>query len=62
MAQRDSSTLVGAWAVGPLASEWIHTFVLAIKAQIPVEVLRDTVMQFPTFSEGVPAAIDALEI
>jgi pyruvate/2-oxoglutarate dehydrogenase complex dihydrolipoamide dehydrogenase (E3) component len=28
-------TLVGAWAVGPLASEWIHYAALAIKAELP---------------------------
>ena len=33
--------LVGAWAVGPLASEWIHLAVLAIKTEIPVAVLRE---------------------
>ncbi len=43
--------LLGAWGVGPLASEWIHQASLAIKAQIPLAVLADSVMQFPTFSE-----------
>jgi pyruvate/2-oxoglutarate dehydrogenase complex dihydrolipoamide dehydrogenase (E3) component len=43
--------VLGAWAVGPLASEWIHQAALAVKAQIPLGVLADSVMQFPTFSE-----------
>ncbi|MDO8210352.1 NAD(P)/FAD-dependent oxidoreductase [Conexibacter sp. CPCC 206217] len=43
--------LVGAWAVGPEAGEWIHTPALAIKAAVPLAVLRDFVPQFPTFNE-----------
>lgn len=54
--------LVGAWAVGPLASEWIHTAVLAIKAEIPIAVLRDTIIQFPTFSETMLLAVDRLPL
>ena len=48
--------LVGAWAVAPLASEWIHQAVLAVRAEIPVPVLKDTIAQFPTFSEAFGAA------
>lgn len=44
--------LVGAWAVAPLAAEWIHVAVLAIRAEIPLGVLADTIAQFPTYSEG----------
>jgi len=54
--------VVGAWAVGPLAGEWIHTAVVAIKAKVPVTVLRDTIIQFPTFSEGLVTAADRLEL
>jgi pyruvate/2-oxoglutarate dehydrogenase complex dihydrolipoamide dehydrogenase (E3) component len=43
--------LLGAWAIGPLASEWIHQAALAVKAQIPLGMLADSIMQFPTFSE-----------
>jgi len=43
--------LLGAWSIGPLSSEWIHQAALAVKAQIPLAVLADSVMQFPTFSE-----------
>jgi dihydrolipoamide dehydrogenase len=58
----DSSrqVLVGAWAVAPLAGEWIHSAVLAIRAEIPVPVLKDTIAQFPTFSEGFGAALRSL--
>jgi dihydrolipoamide dehydrogenase len=52
--------LVGAWAVAPLAGEWIHTAVLAIRAEIPVTLLRDTIAQFPSYSEAFGAALRAL--
>ena len=45
--------LVGAWAVAPLASEWIHVAALAIQARVPLEVLLDNVAQFPT-CRGLP--------
>jgi pyruvate/2-oxoglutarate dehydrogenase complex dihydrolipoamide dehydrogenase (E3) component len=54
--------LVGAWAVAPLAGEWIHQAVLAIRAEIPVAILSDTIAQFPTFSEAFGAALRALPI
>ena len=62
LADRDRGTLVGAAAVGPLAGEWIHTLVLAIKAEIPIATLRDTIFQFPTFSELVKTAARRLEV
>ena len=57
---RQRQVLVGAWAVAPLAGEWIHTAVLAIRAEIPVSVLKDTIAQFPSFSEAFGAALRAL--
>ena len=53
---------VGAWAVAPLAGEWIHYAALAVKAQIPLEVLSDTVAQFPTYTEIYEKAIAKLEL
>jgi dihydrolipoamide dehydrogenase len=57
---RARDVLVGAWAVAPLAGEWIHTAVLAIKAEVPVSVVKDTIFQFPTFSEAFGLALRAL--
>ena len=57
---RQRQVLVGAWAVAPLASEWIHTAVLAIRAEIPISVLKDTIAQFPTFSEVFGFALRSL--
>ena len=62
LADARRATLVGAFAVGPLASEWIHMAVLAVKAQIPLEVLRDTIAQFPTFSEALITAVRELDV
>lgn len=56
----DSEKLVGAYAVGPEAGEWLQQAALAIRAQVPVDVLRDTIQPFPTFSEIYVDAIKAL--
>lgn len=54
--------LVGAVAVGPEAGEWIGQLTLAIRAEVPVDVLRDTIQPFPTFSEAVYFAARDLEL
>jgi dihydrolipoamide dehydrogenase len=61
LADRDREVLVGAWAVGAQASEWIHYAALAIKTEAPLAVLRDSVAQFPSFTEGYLYALDRLE-
>ena len=61
IADRERQVLIGAWAVAPLAGEWIHHAVLAIKAKIPLSVLEDTVAQFPTFSEAYLKGVEGLE-
>ncbi len=45
--------LVGAVAVGPEAGEWLQQVCLAIRAEVPVDVLRDTIQPYPTFSEAI---------
>jgi dihydrolipoamide dehydrogenase len=62
LADRRRGVLVGAWAIGPLAGEWIHPYAVAIKAEISIEVLRDSVAQFPTYSEGMVMAARLLEL
>ena len=57
---RARNVLVGAWALAPLASEWIHQAVLAIRAEVPLDVLEDTVAQFPSYSEALGAALRSL--
>lgn len=60
LADRDRRVLVGAWALGPQASEWIHTAALAVREQIPVDQLLDQVAQFPTYNEGYLQALQRL--
>jgi pyruvate/2-oxoglutarate dehydrogenase complex dihydrolipoamide dehydrogenase (E3) component len=60
VADRTEQRLLGAYAVAPLASEWIHQAALAIRARIPLPVLLDQVAQFPTYSEAYLAALEAL--
>ena len=62
VADRARGVLIGAWAVAPLASEWIHTASLAIRAEVPIETLLDGIAQFPTFSEGYLGALERLEL
>jgi pyruvate/2-oxoglutarate dehydrogenase complex dihydrolipoamide dehydrogenase (E3) component len=52
--------LVGAYALGPEAGEWLQQATLAIRARVPIEVLRDTIQPFPTFSEIYVEALKAL--
>jgi pyruvate/2-oxoglutarate dehydrogenase complex dihydrolipoamide dehydrogenase (E3) component len=61
VADRERQVLVGAWAVAPLAGEWIHLAALAIRAAIPLDVLVDQVAQFPTYTEAYVKAIESLE-
>jgi pyruvate/2-oxoglutarate dehydrogenase complex dihydrolipoamide dehydrogenase (E3) component len=56
----DGKQLTGAYALGPEAGEWLQLATLAIRARVPLEVLRDTIQPFPTFSEIYVAALKAL--
>jgi dihydrolipoamide dehydrogenase len=56
----DGERLTGAYALGPEAGEWLQQATLAIRAHIPLDVLRDTIQPFPTFSEIYVAALKAL--
>ena len=56
----DGEVLTGAYALGPEAGEWLQQATLAIRARVPVEVLRDTIQPFPTFSEIYVGALKAL--
>src|SRR5256885_14990652 len=57
VADRKRRVLVGAWAVSPLASEWIHQAVLAVRAEVPLDVLADTIPGFPSYSEAMTMAV-----
>jgi pyruvate/2-oxoglutarate dehydrogenase complex dihydrolipoamide dehydrogenase (E3) component len=56
----DGERLTGACALGPEAGEWLQQATLAIRAHVPLAVLRDTIQPFPTFSEIYVATLKAL--
>jgi pyruvate/2-oxoglutarate dehydrogenase complex dihydrolipoamide dehydrogenase (E3) component len=56
----DGQRLTGAYALGPDAGEWMQQATLAIRARVPLDVLRDTIQPFPTFSEIHAFALKAL--
>ncbi len=51
----------GAYALGPEAGEWLQQATLAVRAQVPLPVLRDVIQPFPTFSEIYVAGLKALQ-
>ncbi len=61
LADTQRQVLVGAWAVGPQATEWIHTAALAVREHVPLDRLRDQVPQFPTYNEAWLEAFKALK-
>src|SRR6266851_4283121 len=56
----DGERLTGGYALGPEAGEWLQQATLAIRARVPLQVLRDVIQPFPTFSEIYVAALKAL--
>jgi dihydrolipoamide dehydrogenase len=56
----DGERLTGAYALGPEAGEWLQQATLAIRARVPLDILRDTIQPFPTFSEIYVDALKAL--
>jgi dihydrolipoamide dehydrogenase len=56
----DGERLTGAYGLGPEAGEWMQQATLAIRARVPLTVLRDVIQPFPTFSEIYSDALKAL--
>ncbi len=56
----DGERLTGGSALGPEAGEWMQQATLAIRARVPLLVLRDVIQPFPTFSEIYVDALKAL--
>jgi pyruvate/2-oxoglutarate dehydrogenase complex dihydrolipoamide dehydrogenase (E3) component len=56
----DGERLTGAYALGPEAGEWLQQATLAIRARVPLDVLRDVIQPFPTFSMIYWDALKAL--
>ena len=60
-ADRARRVLVGAIAVGPEAGEWLGQLTLAVRAEVPLDVLLDTIQPYPTFSEAIFSAAQELD-
>jgi pyruvate/2-oxoglutarate dehydrogenase complex dihydrolipoamide dehydrogenase (E3) component len=56
----DGERLTGAYALGPEAGEWLQQATLAIRARVSLDILRDVIQPFPTFSEIYVDALKAL--
>ncbi len=56
----DGTRLTGAYALGPEAGEWLQQATLGHPRARPLDVLRDTIQPFPTFSEIYADALAAL--
>src|SRR5918996_204778 len=48
----DGARLTGAYALGPEAGEWLQQATVAIRARVPLAVMRDVIQPFPSFSEA----------
>jgi pyruvate/2-oxoglutarate dehydrogenase complex dihydrolipoamide dehydrogenase (E3) component len=57
----DGERLVGAYAMGPEAGEWLQQATVAIRARVPLSVLFDVIQPFPTFSEAFLSTLSELE-
>ena len=57
---RARGVLVGATLVGPTAGERIHEMAVAIRAQVPLATLADTIHAFPTFSRDFESVFDGM--
>ena len=60
-ADPERRVLVGALAVGPEAGEWLGQLTLAVRGEIALRVLLDTIQPYPTFSEAIFNALLALD-
>jgi pyruvate/2-oxoglutarate dehydrogenase complex dihydrolipoamide dehydrogenase (E3) component len=61
-ADPERRVLVGAPIVGPEAGEWLGQLTLAIRAETPIDLLRDTIQPYPTFSDAIHFALRDLPI
>jgi pyruvate/2-oxoglutarate dehydrogenase complex dihydrolipoamide dehydrogenase (E3) component len=58
----DGERITGAHALGPEAGEWLQQATVAIRAQVPLEVMDDVIQPFPTFSEVFLNALQELRV
>jgi dihydrolipoamide dehydrogenase len=56
IADRESRVLLGAGAVGPAADSWLTEATVAIRAQVPLQIMADVIRPFPTYAEAFTTA------
>jgi pyruvate/2-oxoglutarate dehydrogenase complex dihydrolipoamide dehydrogenase (E3) component len=56
----DGERITGAYALGPEAGEWLQQATVAIRARVPLAVMRDVIQPFPSFSEAFLATLEEL--
>jgi pyruvate/2-oxoglutarate dehydrogenase complex dihydrolipoamide dehydrogenase (E3) component len=56
----DGRRLTGAYGLGPEAGEWLQQAAVAIRGEVPLDVLVDVIQPFPTFSEIYLTALKTL--
>ena len=60
VADAERGVVVGATTMGPSGGEVLGALAVAVKAQVPLDVLRDTIWAYPTFHRGIGDAISRL--
>ncbi len=58
--RRSTKTIVAAHGIGPRFDELSHALVIAIDAEVPIDVLQRTIQPFPTIGEILDVAFDDL--
>ena len=53
----DRDVVVGATSAGPTGGETLSALALAVRAEIPVAMLRNTVYAYPTFWRAIESAL-----
>jgi len=55
---KETGEILGAQIIGPRASDLIHEVAVAMKGELPVEYIADTIHSHPTLSEAVMEAAE----
>lgn len=53
----DAGVVVGATSVGPTGGETLSALAVAVRAQVPVETLRNSIYAYPTFWRAIESAL-----
>jgi pyruvate/2-oxoglutarate dehydrogenase complex dihydrolipoamide dehydrogenase (E3) component len=56
----EAGVLVGASVMAPNGGEVLGALSVAVQAQVPTTVLRETIFAYPTFVRGIGTALERL--